>query len=93
MSLAYGDVAPEPTAHTVSGVARKAEVLPGTSGAQTPSLAAGQTPCQLLPTCSPCLSVCPSALRFQADVLVTQACKVAQWLADLGHEGLGPGQG
>lgn len=67
----YGDSAPEPMAWTKSRVAQKAEVLADPTGAQTPSLAMGQTPCQHPSTCSPLLSVHPSVLRFQVDILVT----------------------
>lgn len=78
VSSAYRDSAPKPSAQTMSRVARKAEVLADPSGAQTPSLAMGQMPCQLPPTCSPRLSVHPSVLKFQVDILVTQACRVPQ---------------
>lgn len=71
MFSAYGDSAPEPVAQTRSRVAQKAEVLADPTGAQTPSLAMGQTPCQRPSTCSSLLSVCPSVLRFQVDILVT----------------------
>lgn len=85
VSSTCGDSAPEPTAQTMSVAARKAEVLADPSGAQTASLAMGQTPCQLPPTCSPCLAVHPPVLRLQVDIPITQACRVPQGLTDLGY--------
>lgn len=40
--------------------------------------------CQLLPTCSACLFVHPSVLRFRTGILVAQACKVTPHLTAQG---------